>query len=90
MKRLPPGLAAYSRTKTFTEETVPASLLNDHATKPGVWGLITVEAGRLDYTIAATGETVTLEPGTPGVVEPEVTHKVTPLGAVTFHVEFWR
>ena len=25
-----------------------------------------------------------------GVVEPEVCHKVTPIGAVRFHVEFWR
>jgi tellurite resistance-related uncharacterized protein len=90
MKTLPPNLTAYRRTPTFTEANVPKGLLADHTTKAGTWGVITVESGRLDYTITGTGETVILEPGTNGIVEPEELHHVTPVGAVAFYVEFWR
>lgn len=91
MKALPDSVAPYKRTPVFTEATVPAGLLKEHATKAGVWGLIHVESGRLRYTIAASGEVVELSnDGPPGVVEPEVLHSVAPLGAVRFFVEFHR
>jgi tellurite resistance-related uncharacterized protein len=32
---LPEGVTSYKRTPTFTEETIPAGLLNDHQTKEG-------------------------------------------------------
>jgi hypothetical protein len=28
--------------------------------------------------------------GDVGIVEPEIAHHVTPIGAVRLHVEFWR
>jgi tellurite resistance-related uncharacterized protein len=90
MKTLPASVAPYQRTKTFTQETVPKGLLGDHNTKAGVWGLITVVEGRLEYVIPSTGETLVLDPETPGIVEPEVRHHVTPLGEVSFFVEFHR
>ncbi len=90
MKDLPTGLAPYRRTPTFDEKTVPAGLLKDHQTKAGVWGVIEVTSGRLRYTISASGEEVELHAGLKGIVEPEVLHYVTPLGAVEFSVEFWR
>ncbi len=90
MKPLPEGLAPYRRTPVFTETTVPAGLTKDHATKSGVWGVIHVTAGRLRYTIASGEEAHELIPGVDGIVEPEVKHHMTPLGAVTFFVEFWR
>jgi len=90
MKPLPEGLAPYRRTPVFTEATVPAGLTKDHATKSGVWGVIHVTEGRLRYTIPSGEEEHELTPGVDGIVEPEVKHHVTPLGAVTFYVEFWR
>jgi tellurite resistance-related uncharacterized protein len=48
---LPAGVRSYKRTATFTEATTPAALMNDHATKEGVWGLIHVEEGRLRYLV---------------------------------------
>lgn len=90
MKPLPKTVVAYRRTPTFTEATLPEGLKRDHATKAGVWGLIHVEAGRLRYRIAATGEVADIEPGDQiGVIEPEVTHRVEPIGAVRFFVEFY-
>lgn len=90
MKSLPEGLAPYRRTPVFTETTVPAGLTKDHATKSGVWGVIHVTAGRLRYTIPSREEAIELAPGVNGIVEPEVKHHVTPLGTVSFYVEFWR
>ena len=52
----------YRRTGIFTERTVPDGLLNDHATKTGVWGVITVIAGRLRFIVPSTGEDVVLPP----------------------------
>ena len=40
-------LTPYKRTPSFSEATVPAGLLADHATKEGVWALIQVEDGAL-------------------------------------------
>ncbi|MBL6598481.1 MAG: DUF1971 domain-containing protein [Alphaproteobacteria bacterium] len=90
MKALPSTVSPYQRTKTFTQDTVPKGLLGDHNTKAGVWGVITVLEGRLEYVIPSTEETVILDPVTLGIVEPEVRHHVTPLGEVAFFVEFYR
>lgn len=91
MKALPNNVAPYKKTPIFTQATVPDGLLNDHATKAGVWGLIHVEVGRLLYEISDTDEAIELVPDElPGVVEPGVRHRVTPIGYVKFYVEFHR
>lgn len=87
---MPEGSAPYRKTPVFEASTIPAGLLAEHSTKPGVWGLITVEHGTLELTIPSTGERFELTPERPGVVEPEVPQFVTPLGPVRFLVEFWR
>ena len=88
---MPEGYQPYGRTAEFTEETVPAALLEAHSTKRGVWGLIHVLHGQLEYTVDAPLETCeAITPGTPGVVLPELPHRVAPVGSVTFFVEFWR
>ena len=92
--RLPTHLHSYKRTPSFTEATVPAGLLGEHATKDGVWGLIHVEKGQLRYVLAdprrgASSVLITAD-SPPGVVEPTIVHRVQPAGPVRFHVEFFR
>lgn len=91
---LPPGFESYRRTDSFTEATVPSGLLADHTTKAGTWGLIHVTEGRLRYRVTdprrAAVEIVLSPDHAPGVIEPTILHHVEPLGAVRFHVEFWR
>ncbi|WP_076070785.1 DUF1971 domain-containing protein [Sphingomonas montana] len=91
---LPEGAQSYKRTPSFTEETVPAGLLNDHATKDGTWGLIEVESGRLLYRVIdprrVPSERLLTPDDPPGIVEPTIVHNVTPVGPVSFHVSFWR
>lgn len=93
-RELPDGLTAYKRTPDFTEVSVPPALLHDHSTKEGTWGLIRIEQGSLRYLITdARREPAErlLTPDTqPGVVEPTVLHRVEPIGAVRFHVQFLR
>lgn len=91
---LPPGLEAYRRTDTFSEESLPAGLLKAHSTKAGIWGLIQVTDGELLYRIEDERRIRTerhLRAGSPpGVVEPTVLHSVKPLGPVRFYVQFLR
>ena len=91
---LPDGLKPYKRTATFTEDTVPAGLLAEHSTKDGVWGLIHIEKGALRYVVTDPRRAVTqmlLTPeAEPGIVEPTILHRVEPVGAVRFHVQFLR
>ncbi len=90
MKTLPSHLIPYKKTNIFNQETIPAALLNDHSTKSGVWGKICLLEGELLYTITQTNEEYRLNEEIYGVVEPEVKHKVTPLGNVRFYVEFYK
>lgn len=89
-----PALESYKTTPTFTESTVPAGLLADHSTKEGTWGLIHVTQGKLRYCVTdprRAHDERTLDPNSPaGVVEPTILHRVEPIGAVEFHVEFLR
>ena len=89
MKKLPDNVVAYQRTKLFTQDSVPPGLLKNHSTKEGVWGLIQIENGQLEYTIENKDVHI-LTPEKSGVVEPTVTHHVKPLGEVLFSVEFYR
>lgn len=89
MRTLPKNVTAYKRTPTFSEETIPAGLLKNHSTAAGVWGLIQIEAGSLEYVIGDT-ETHILSPETKGIVEPLVSHHVRATGPVSFHIEFYR
>ena len=90
MVELPKHVRAFSKTGVFSQTSVPAGLLRDHATKEGVWGLIEVISGELNYVVPDRGLDVVLRPGAPGVIEPAVKHRVEPLGEVEFAIEFWR
>jgi tellurite methyltransferase len=88
---MPSGYAAYKRTAELDESSIPAGLTRDHTTKPGVWAVIHVLAGRLHYIVESPlARDEILEPGRDGVVVPEVPHRVAALGAVRFFVEFHR
>lgn len=87
---LPPDALAYKRTTTFTEATIPDALRRDHTTRAGVWATIVVDEGHLRYRCERLGIDVELTPGRPGIVVPEVPHRVEATGPVRFFVEFRR
>ena len=81
-------MATYRSTPVFDEVTLPAALRADHRTKAGTWGVINVLAGQLQLTLVDPRETCILSPGCPGVVAPEQTHFVTPVGPMQMRVDF--
>ncbi|MBK9584321.1 MAG: DUF1971 domain-containing protein [Alphaproteobacteria bacterium] len=89
MNSLPDHVQQYSTSPVFTEETVPKGLLKNHNTKSGVWGLICVSEGELEYTIEDK-EVHILNPNKKGVVEPEIKHHIKPLGSVSFYIKFFK
>lgn len=89
MKKLPDNVRAFSWTKSFTPKTVPRGLLKNHSTAEGVWALIRVESGELEYTIGED-EVHILSSDKYGVVEPTVIHHVRPINDTSFFVEFYK
>lgn len=90
MKTLPNDVLPYSRSPTFTETTVPASLQKDHKTKSDVWGVINILDGQLRYTVTSKGVDEVLEQEKSGIIEPDTFHQIQVLGPVSFYVEFYR
>lgn len=91
MKNLPDNVAQYKTTPEFNQDTIPERIQNDHKTDSGTWGRIVVHEGTLRYVIEAPkNEEFVLEPGTPGIVEPQCAHHVEIIGPVRFCVEFYR
>jgi tellurite methyltransferase len=88
MPALPANARAYYESAVFDQDSVPAPLLTEHHTKPGVWARIIVEGGKLEYH-CAEGVFV-LRPGVEGIVAPAVPHHVRLLGEVRFRVVFLR
>ena len=88
MPTLPPNVVEYQRTRTFDEASVPAGLLANHTTKPGVWGRIEVESGEVDYLLL--GHTHTVTPTHAGIIPPTVPHALQLRGPVRFQVVFLR
>lgn len=79
----------YRSTPVFDETSIPAALRGLHSTKKGVWGLIRVIEGELNLTYIEPHAEKLLTPGHPGIVNPEQTHFVTPLGKVMMQVDFY-
>ena len=79
----------YRSTPVFDETTIPAALRREHRTKSGVWGVIRVIEGRLRFVLEPSGSESILTPESPGLVLPEQTHRVEPLGKVRMQVDFY-
>jgi tellurite resistance-related uncharacterized protein len=79
----------YRASPVFDETSLPAALRSEHRTKAGVWGLIRVLEGRLKLTVVEPRLESILTPERPGVVLPEQTHFVEPLGPMKMQVDFY-
>lgn len=90
MKQLPSEVRSYKKTPVFTQDSIPKGLLQNHNTKAGVWGKISVLKGELLYVLEETGEQTILTPERFGISKPQERHRVKPLGEVAFFIEFYR
>ena len=85
---IPEGHIARRRSPEFTQDTIPAALRHAHETTHDTWAVIHVLEGRLRYSVADPPAELILEPGRPGLIEPNVEHRIEPLGPVRFYLEF--
>ena len=92
MLNLPNNVVAYKRTKTFTNETVPKALLNDHSTKQNVWGKLMVESGSITYLVTEVepNQSSLIQSGEWAVIAPEQQHHIQLHGNVKFYIEFYK
>ena len=81
-------MASYKSTPVFDEITLPAALRADHRTKAGTWGVINVIEGQLRLNFTDPPAEQILSPGHPGLVRPQQTHFVTPVGTMRMRVDF--
>lgn len=82
-------IAPYRSTAVFDETTLPDALRREHRTKAGVWGVIRVLEGSLRLERTDGGEAEILTPDRPGLVLPEQTHRVEPMGRMRMQVDFY-
>ena len=80
---LPHGVRAVGSSPEFTASTVPAALLQRHATAEGCWAQLCVSSGTLLYTDLAAGTEQRLAGGQQVVVPPAVPHRVHSFGDVS-------
>lgn len=90
MLNLPDNVKAVKQTKAFDQNNIPAGLLNEHQLNTDTWGKIHILDGKLILQFLDSGDFEVLSKDRPGIVPPNVVHKVNALEDVTFYVEFWK
>ena len=78
----------YKTTQVFDEQTLPAALRREHRTKAGAWGIVRILEGQLRLRFP-DGRDELLDVDTPGLIRPEETHWVEPIGQMRMQVEFY-
>lgn len=78
----------YRTTAVFDQTTLPAALRREHRTKADAWGIIRVLEGELRLQFE-DGRNEALKPGRPGLIKPQETHWVEPVGEMRMQVEFY-
>jgi tellurite methyltransferase len=69
---------------------MPARLKKDHSTKAGIWAKIVIAEGKLRYCLDPLDVKMELSENHPGIVVPEVPHRVEPVGPARFFLVFYR
>jgi tellurite resistance-related uncharacterized protein len=93
---MPPAAEAYKKTKTFSADSIPVALQNNHNTAGGVWALIYVLRGELRYIVApdehcASEQTFSLDTTCLGLIQPKSYHRIQAMSDdVQCYVEFWK
>ena len=80
----------YKSTPEFDQDSLPEAIRSAHNTKQGVWGLLVVDEGEVRLVFHEPCREVTVSPGKPAVIPPQVVHHVEVDGPMRMHVEFYR
>ena len=88
--KLPTGLNPAGGTPTFTQESVPGALREEHTLGPGHWGVLHLFEGSLRFLNLQTGENRLLVAPDLLVIEPQESHRVEIEGPLSFRIDFFR
>lgn len=88
---LPSAAQPYREIGPFDASTLPAGLLQTHYLKEGVWGLVRLEAGRIDF-VWEEGDRARVILAAPAqiVVPPGVPHHLEADGDFSLSIVFHR
>ncbi len=86
--KLPNGVVPRGRSLTFTEETVPQSLLEEHSLAANRWGLLHLIEGSVVFVNLENGSEEALTAPTEFVIEPKTPHKLRPDGPFKLQIDF--
>lgn len=88
---LPDGATYVRSTPEFDQETVPAGLLRAHQVADGVWGLLVVEEGAVEFTFEQeAGDSRMVMAGETQAIPPQRPHHIAVQEGARFRVEFHR
>ena len=78
----------YRTTPVFDAQSLPDALRREHRTKAGAWGIVRVLEGKLLLHFPGR-PTQELNADSPGLIAPQETHWVEPVGPMRMQVEFY-
>ncbi|QIK96249.1 DUF1971 domain-containing protein [Sphingomonas sp. HDW15A] len=78
----------YRTTPIFDAQSLPDALRREHRTKAGAWGIVRVLEGKLLLHLPGR-LTQELSADSPGLIAPQETHWVEPVGPMRMQVEFY-
>ncbi|WP_108651793.1 DUF1971 domain-containing protein [Dongshaea marina] len=88
---LPQGAVKVGSTPSFTQDTVPQGLLNNHLAPKGKFGCLVVEQGSLEFVWEDdSSKAIKVTPEQPVLIHSERFHHLVITGEVLFHVDFYR
>ncbi len=91
MPRIPRRFSAYKRTRVYTQNSMPASLLKVRSTAENTWAQVNIKSGALMYYITQPehkGQYL-LDVDRPGVITATHSHFFELIDKVSFFIEFY-
>ncbi|MCA8926247.1 MAG: DUF1971 domain-containing protein [Planctomycetes bacterium] len=87
--QLPLGLTRVGSSRTFTLETLPAALQEDHSLRAGRWGQFVLEEGSVTFVDLERGEELKLTAPATHPIAPQARHHLRVDGPLTCRIDFY-
>jgi len=87
--RLPPGVSLCGSSRTFSRESLPAALQQDHSLRAGRWGLFRLLEGTVTFVDLEQGDELALVAPATHVIAPLARHHLRVDGPLTCRIDFF-
>ena len=89
-ERIPQGLVPGSSSLTFSADTIPEALLQEHTLAEGHWGVLHIFDGSLVFVDTNSGDERIVSAPEHIIIRPVAPHRVTLDGQVNYRIGFFR